>query len=350
MVTGQEILRISSGERLPTYIVAELSANHHHRLERAEELVHAAKQAGADAIKLQTYTPDTMTIECDREFFQIGEGTIWEGQNLYELYEQAYTPWEWHPRLFELARELGMDCFSTPFDETSVDYLESLDVPCYKIASFEVVVLPLLRKVAATGRPVIMSTGMARLSEIEEAVTTLREAGTQDLILLKCTSAYPSPAAEMNLNTIPHLAAAFDVPVGLSDHTLGIAVPIVAVSLGACMVEKHFTLSREDPGPDSAFSLEPHEFKAMVDAVRITEESKGEVSYEPTDREQASRVFRRSLFVVAEIPAGEELTDKNIRCIRPGHGLAPKYLPTVLGRHAVRDLARGKPLDWDDVQ
>ncbi|MCA8986742.1 MAG: pseudaminic acid synthase [Planctomycetaceae bacterium] len=338
---------IGSGN--PVYIIAELSANHHHDLSRAEELMHAAKRAGADAVKLQTYTPDTLTIDSDQKWFQVGAGTLWEGKNLYQLYGEACTPWEWHPRLFELAQKLELDCFSTPFDFSAVDFLEELKVPCYKIASFEIVDLALLKKIGATGKPVIMSTGMASLAEIEEAVSTLRSAGTDQLVLLKCTSSYPSLPEEMNLQTIPHLAAAFDVPVGLSDHTLGIAVPVTAVALGACVIEKHFTLSRNEKGPDSEFSLEPDEFREMVSAVRVAEKSLGKVNYTPTEREQASRVFRRSLFVVKEIAAGEPFTSENVRSIRPGHGLLPKYLPVIIGKRASRDLTRGTPLTWDDI-
>ena len=252
------------GKGSPVYIVAEISANHNQDFEQAVRLLHAAKEAGADAVKLQTYTPDTITIDCDNEYFRIGKGTLWEGKNLYQLYGEAYTPWEWQPKLKQIANELGLDLFSTPFDPTAVDFLEDMNVPVHKIASFEIVDLPLVRYIAQTGKPIIMSTGMATLAEIEEAVQTIWATGNTQLILLKCTSAYPAPPEEMNLRTIPHLAEAFGVPVGLSDHTLGIAVPVAAVALGACIVEKHFTLSRDVPGPDSAFSLEPHEFKAMA--------------------------------------------------------------------------------------
>lgn len=328
------------------YIVAEMSANHGQNFDQAVQIIRAAKEAGADAIKLQTYTPDTITINCHTEPFRI-KGTMWEGRNLYELYGEAYTPWEWQPKLKQVADELGLDCFSTPFDFTAVDFLEKMDVPAHKIASFELVDLSLIRRVACTGKPVIISTGMASLTEIDEAVRAFRDGGGKQLALLKCTSAYPAPPEEMNLRTIPHLAEAFGVPVGLSDHTLGIAVPVAAVALGACIVEKHFTHSRSAPGPDSAFSLEPQEFKQMVDAIRIVEKALGRVSYEQTKSEAASRVFRRSLFVVEDIRTGELFTEQNVRSIRPGHGLSPKYLNDVVGKRAARDIARGTPLSLD---
>ena len=261
------------GHELAVYVVAELSANHNQEFNQAVQLIKAAKAAGADAVKLQTYTPDTITIDCDNEYFRIGKGTIWEGRTLYDLYTEAYTPWEWQPKLKEIANDLGMDLFSTPFDKTAVDFLEKMDVPAYKIASFELVDIPLIQYVAQTGKPIIQSTGMATLAEIDEAITAAREAGCKEIALLKCTSAYPAEPEEMNLRTIPHMAEAFCVPVGLSDHTLGIAAPVAAVALGACIAEKHFTLSRSIPGPDSAFSLEPHDFKAMVEAIRISEKA-----------------------------------------------------------------------------
>ena len=289
-----------------------------------------------------------MTLDIDEgEFFIKDEQSPWAGKSLYDLYNLAHTPWEWHEPIMERARELGMICFSTPFDKSAVDFLESLDVPAYKIASFEIVDLPLIRYIARQGKPIILSTGMATLAEIDEAVRTIREAGNDQIALLKCTSAYPAPPEEMNLRTIPHLAAAFGVPVGLSDHTLGIATSVAAVALGACIIEKHFTLSRADPGPDSAFSLEPHEFKAMVDAVRETEKALGTVRYDVAEHEKASRVFRRSLFAVKDIEAGEEFTEENVRSIRPGYGLPPKYLSTVLGRKAAGKITRGTPLSWD---
>jgi len=337
------------GQGAPTYIIAEMSANHGQDFNQAVQIVRAAKEAGADAVKLQTYTPDTLTLDCDNKYFQIGSGTIWEGRNLHQLYGEAYTPWDWQPKLKVLAEELGMDCFSSPFDFTSVDFLEKMNVPAYKIASFELVDLPLIRKVAATGKPTIMSTGMASLGEIEDAVRAFREAGGNELALLKCTSAYPSPPEEMNLRTIAHLAEMFHVPAGLSDHTLGITVPVTAVAVGACIIEKHFTLSRAAGGPDAAFSLEPQEFKAMVEAVRTAERALGRVNYDVTKKEQASRMFRRSLFVVRDIAAGEKFTEQNVRSIRPSHGLAPKHLSEVLGHSATTAIKRGTPLAWEMI-
>ncbi len=333
------------GPGYPTYIVAEMSANHNHNFDQAVQIIRAAKTAGADAVKLQTYTPDTLTIDCDNEYFRI-KGTLWEGRNLYDLYSEAYTPWEWQPKLKAVANELGLDLFSTPFDASAVDFLEQMDVPVHKVASFESIDLPLLRAIAQTGKPVIMSTGMATLAEIDEAVTTLRTAGNQQLALLKCTSAYPSPPEAMNLRTIPHLAEAFGVPVGLSDHTLGTAIPTAAVALGACILEKHFTVSRALPGPDSKFSLEPQEFKAMVEAVRMAEKALGTVHYGLEEDEIGSRVFRRSLFVVEDVKKGEAFTAANVRSIRPGHGLHTRYLEEVIGRCASEDITRGTPLSW----
>jgi len=335
------------GSREGTLIIAELSANHNQDFEEAVRLVRAAKEAGADAVKVQTYTPDTITIDCDTEFFRIGKGTIWQGRNLYDLYKDAFTPWEWQPRLKTIADDVGIPLFSSPFDETAVDFLEEMGVPAYKVASFELVDLPLIRRIAATRKPVIMSTGMASLEEIGEAVSAARDSGCTRLALLKCTSAYPAQPDEMNLRTIPHLAETFGVAAGLSDHTLGVAVPVAAVALGASIVEKHFTLSRSVPGPDSSFSLEPHEFKTMVEAIRIAERAVGEVRFEPTEHEKASRVFRRSLFVVKDIKAGARLTEENIRSIRPGYGLAPKHMDTVLGKRAKNAITRGTPLSWD---
>lgn len=334
------------GPEAPTYVIAEMSANHNQDFAQAVALIKAAAEAGADAIKLQTYTADTMTLNERTPLFQIGKGTIWEGRNLHDLYGEAFTPWDWQPKIKQAANDLGLDCFSTPFDFTAVDFLEQMNVPAHKIASFEIVDLPLIRRVAKTGKPMIMSTGMASLAEIDDAVRAFRTAGGTQLALLKCTSAYPSPAADMNLRTIPHLSESFGVPAGLSDHTLGISVPVAAVALGACIIEKHFTLSRATPGPDSAFSLEPAEFKAMVDAVRTTEQALGRVSYELLKNEKASRVFRRSLFVVADMAAGDVFSEKNVRSIRPGHGLPPKYFDVVLGRKAAASIPRGTPLDW----
>lgn len=331
-----------------SFLIAEISANHNGSIERAEAIIRAAAASGADAIKLQTYTADTLTIPCDNEYFRI-QGTLWDGRTLHDLYQEAYTPWEWTPRLMGLAKDLGMDCFSTPFDTTAVDFLESCGVSRHKVASFEIVDIPLLKKIAATGKPVIMSTGMASLAEIDEAVRTLRESGTTDLTLLKCTSSYPAPAEEANLRTIPHLRDAFQCPVGLSDHTMGSAVAVAAVALGATVVEKHFTLSRADGGPDGAFSMEPHEFKQMVDDIRIVEKALGCVSYTLTPKEEQSKVFRRSLFVVEDIAAGETFTEKNVRSIRPGHGLHTRYFSKVMGKKAIRSLLKGVPLHWDMI-
>jgi len=348
MVHGFSINGRSIGPGCPTYLVAEMSANHGQDFDEAVGILHAAKESGADAVKLQTYTPDTITIDCDNNYFMI-EGTIWQGRKLHELYSEACTPWEWQPKLKEIAKDLGLALFSTPFDDTAVDFLEEVQVPCYKVASFEIVDLPLLRRIARTGRPVIVSTGMATLSEIDEAVTTLRSSGCEQLALLKCTSAYPAPPEDLNLRTIPHLSDAFNVPVGLSDHTLGIAVPVAAAALGACIIEKHFTLDRSKPGPDSAFSLEPHEFKAMVESVRAAERALGAVRYGVTENERRSSAYRRSLFVVKDIPAGGAFAPENVRSIRPGNGLHTRYLAQILGRVAARDILRGTPLSWDLV-
>lgn len=338
--------QIGSGE--PAYIIAEMSANHGQDFEQAVAILRAAKEAGADAVKLQTYTADTLTIDSDAPPFQI-RGGPWGGRTLHDLYQEAYTPWDWQPRLQHLASELGLALFSTPFDDSAVAFLEAMAVPAYKIASFELIDTALLRRVARTGKPVILSTGMATLTEIDEAVRTLRGAGVRELVLLKCTSGYPADPAEMNLRTLPHLAAAFGVPVGLSDHTLGIAVPVAAVALGATVIEKHLALSRATPGPDSAFSLEPDEFRMMVQAVRTAERALGTVHYGVSEHEGRNRKFRRSLFVVRDVKAGEPFTAENVRSIRPGGGLAPKYLDEVLGRCASQDVHRGTPLAWSHL-
>jgi len=337
------------GATSPVFIVAEMSANHNQDFAQAVEIIKAAKESGADAIKIQTYTPDTLTIDCDNEFFRIGAKTIWEGRKLYDLYREACTPWDWQPELKRIAEDLGLCFFSTPFDETSVDLLESLGVPAYKVASFELVDLELIRRIAQTGKPIIISTGMATLGEIDEAVRTVRATSTSEIALLKCTSAYPSLPEEMHLRTIPHLAGAFNVTVGISDHTLGIAVPVAAVALGACIVEKHIALSRAIPGPDSAFSLEPQEFKSMVVAIRTAQVALGTVNYEVGKDEEKSRIFRRSLFVVKDMQCGEPFTRENLRCIRPGGGLLPRYLPEILGKRAACKLSRGTPLAWKHV-
>ena len=338
--------RVIGGVGSRTFIIAELSANHGGRLETALAVVRAAAAAGADAIKLQTYRPDTITLDHDGEMFRISAGTVWDGKTLHALYEEAQTPWEWHQPIRDEAFRRGITWFSSPFDLTAVDFLETLDAPAYKIASYEIVDIGLIRRVAATRKPMIISTGMATLAEIEEAVAAARDAGANDIALLKCTSAYPTPPDEVNLRTIPHLADAFSVPVGLSDHTMGIAVPVAAVALGAVIVEKHLTLRRADGGPDSGFSLEPDELTEMVSQIRVTERALGAVSYVPTKQEARSRSLRRSLFVVEDIRAGETLTDANVRSVRPGHGMHTRHLPDVIGRRAARDIRRGTPLDW----
>jgi N-acetylneuraminate synthase len=349
MMNGFQIRDRQIGTGRPVYVVAELSANHNHDLDQAIRLIQAAKESGADAVKVQTYTPDTITIRSDREYFQIRGGTIWDGRTLHELYGEAYTPWDWQPKLKRVADDLGLDFFSSAFDSTAVDFLESMGVPAYKVASCELVDVQLLQKISRTGKPLILSTGMATIEEIEEAVQTARHASARQIALLRCTSAYPALPCEMNLRTIPELARRFEAPVGLSDHTMNIAVPVAAVTLGACIIEKHFTLSRSLKGPDSAFSLEPAEFKGMVEAVRVAEKSLGEIHFGPTDSERNSRVFRRSLFVVQAVRQGETFSPENIRSIRPGYGLHTRHLPQIVGKRAVCDIERGTPLSWDLV-
>jgi pseudaminic acid synthase len=339
--------RIGPGE--PVYLVAEISANHNQKFEKALFLLQAAKEAGADAVKLQTYTPDTLTIPSNRPVFRVGGGTLWDGRTLYELYREAYTPWEWQPKLKETAEELGLGFFSTAFDPSAVDFLEKMGVPVHKVASFEIVDIPLVEKMARTGKPLILSTGMATLEEIEEAVRAAREAGAEEIAILKCNSAYPAPPEEMNLRVIPRLAEIFGVPVGLSDHTLDTSVPVAAVAMGACIVEKHFILSRLDGGPDSAFSVEPREFKAMARAIRTAEKALGEVRWGVNQSEEKSKVFRRSLFVVQDIKSGEIFTEENVRSIRPGMGLPPRHLKEILGRAARMNVERGTPLSWEHV-
>ncbi len=339
--------RIGGGA--PTYVIAELSANHQHQFQAAVNLVHAAADAGVDAVKLQTYTPDTITLDTDRPEFRVESGTVWDGRTLHDLYAEAYTPWEWHEPLQQVATERGLHFFSSPFDASAVEMLETLDVPAYKIASFELVDVGLIRCVAQTGKPIIMSTGMATLEEITEAVEAARGAGAREIALLKCTSAYPAPPEEANLRTIPDLVGRFDLPVGLSDHTLGTAVASAAVAVGASIVEKHLTLSRADGGPDGGFSLEPVELRAMVDQIRLTERALGTVSYTPSATEEASRILRRSLFVAEAIAAGEQFTERNVRSVRPGHGLHTRHLPDLIGQRAARDIERGTPMDWDLV-
>ena len=346
--------QIQIGNRLigpgqPTYVIAELSANHHQEFDRAVELIHLAHKAGADAIKLQTYTADTLTLDSDQPHFQINQGTVWDGLRLYDLYKQAYTPWEWQPELKKVANQFGMDLFSSPFDATAVEFLEKMDVPAYKIASFEIVDIPLLRKVAQTGKPVIVSTGMATIDEIEQAVKTLRDNGCSNVALLKCTSAYPSPVDAMNLSTIPDLAFRFQIPIGLSDHTLDHQTPVVAVCLGASIVEKHITISRNEQGPDSGFSLTPDEFGEMVTAIRKAESAMGNIHYGPTKSDKDNRAFRRSLFAVRDIKAGEPFTEDNVRSIRPGQGLEPVHFDTIMESSAAQEIPKGTPLSWRHV-
>lgn len=337
------------GPEHPTYVIAELSANHHGRLEDALALVEAAADAGADAVKLQTYTADTLTLDIRRPPFVVAGGTPWDGRTLHDLYDQAHTPWSWHAPLAARAAARGLHCFSSPFDATAVDHLEAHDVPAYKIASFELVDLGLLRRVAVTGKPVILSTGMATLDEIDEAVATLRAADAGPLALLRTNSGYPATPDEMDLRAIPALAARFDVPVGLSDHTLELAVPVAAVALGARILEKHLTLDRSQGGPDAAFSLEPAELAATVHAVRTAEQALGRVRFGPTAREQRSLPFRRSLFVTRDVASGEAFDATNVRSVRPADGLHPRHLDAVYGARAARDIAAGTPLSWDLV-
>lgn len=332
----------------PPFIIAEMSGNHNQSLECALEIVEAAARAGVHAIKLQTYTSDTLTIDVESGPFRINNpNSLWHGFSLYKLYKQAYTPWEWHEPLFKRCRELGLVAFSTAFDETAVNFLEELDVPCYKIASFENTDIPLIRKVAATGKPLIISTGMATVAELDETVRAARTAGCTDIILLKCTSTYPATAEDTNLLTISHLRKLFGVEVGLSDHTLGIGVSVAGVALGATVIEKHFTLSRPNGGVDSAFSLEPDEMKILVEETFKAWQALGKVSYGPTEKEKESIIFRRSLYVVADMKEGEEFTPENLRRIRPGGGLPPKYHEVLLGKKAASDIKRGTPMRWE---
>ena len=330
------------------YVICELSGNHNGSLERALELLEAAAATGADAIKIQSYTPDTITIDHDGPGFRI-EGGLWDGRTLYDLYGEAQTPFEWHEPLFARARGLGVTIFSTPFDESAVDLLEELGAPAYKIASFEAIDLPLVSYVASKRKPMIISTGMANLDEIVEAVATARTNGCEEIVLLHCVSSYPAPDEQSNVRTVPDLAERFEVLSGLSDHTFGSAVAVASIALGGCVVEKHFTLRRADGGPDSAFSLEPNEFKTLVEDCKRAWRSLGKATYDLQGCEQGSLAFRRSIYVVRDIAAGEELTRKNVRSIRPGFGLAPKHLAEVLGRCAARDLKRGEPLDWPSL-
>ncbi len=336
------------GRSFPPLIIAEMSGNHNQSLQRALDIVDAAAKSGAHALKIQTYTPDTMTLDLDEREFHIDDpNSLWAGTSLYKLYGEAYTPWEWHQPIFERARELGIIAFSTPFDNTAVDFLETLNVPCYKIASFENTDLPLIRKVAATGKPLIISTGMASIAELDDTVRAAREAGCQDLILLKCTSTYPASPENSNLLTIPHLRELFNCEVGLSDHTLGVGVSVASVALGATVIEKHLTLDRSDGGVDSTFSMEPKEMEQLVTETHRAWQALGHINYGPTEAEQKSLQFRRSLYIVQDIKAGDCITHENVRAIRPGLGLSPKYLQQVLGRTVSQDLKRGTALTWD---
>lgn len=346
-------ITFSLGDRLvgsdqPPFIIAEMSGNHNQSLDRALDLVDAAAQAGAHAVKLQTYTADTITLNVrEGEFTISDEKSLWKGNNLHDLYSKAYTPWEWHAPIMERAKTHGMMCFSSPFDESAVDFLLQLDVPAFKIASFENNHLPLIRKVAATGKPMIISTGMASLADLEEAVATARAAGCKDLVLLKCTSTYPASASNTNVSTIPHMRTLFGCQVGLSDHTMGVGVSVAAVALGATVVEKHFTLRRADGGVDSAFSLEPEELKSLVVETRRAWEALGKVAYGPTEAERKSLVFRRSLYIAKDMRAGEVLTSENLRVVRPGMGLHPRYYEDLLGRKVRQDLKMGTAVSWD---
>jgi pseudaminic acid synthase len=346
-ITNINIANILIGDRQPPFIIAEMSGNHNQSLERALQIVEAAAKSGAQALKIQTYTPDTMTLDLDeREFHISDQNSLWSGTSLYKLYGEAYTPWEWHKPIFDRARDLGMIAFSTPFDNTAVDFLESLDVPCYKIASFENTDLPLIRRVASTGKPLIISTGMATVAELDETVRTARDAGCKDLILLKCTSTYPATAQNTNILTIPHLRELFGCEVGLSDHTMGLGVSVASVALGATVIEKHFTLNRADGGVDSAFSMEPNEMAQLVAETERAWQALGAVSYGPIEAEKKSLQYRRSLYIVQNIKAGDVLTKDNVRAIRPGLGLPAKYLDVVLGKSVKQDIERGTALGW----
>lgn len=337
------------GPDSPTFVIAEMSANHNMDFDRAVAIMQAAKDAGADAVKIQTYTADTITLDCDAPCFQITQGTLWDGTTLHRLYETAYTPWEWQPELKRLAEEMGLEFFSSPFDLTAVDFLEKMDVPAYKVASFEINDIPLIKKIAGLGKPVILATGVAHLSDIELALQTCREEGNEDVILLKCTSAYPAPYEDVNLRTIPSMAETFGCIAGLSDHTMGSAVPGAAVALGARVVEKHLTLRRADGGPDSAFSMEPEEFREMVDNIRKIELALGKVTYDLSPKAAREREHSRSLFVARDMKAGEVFTPENLRSVRPANGLPTRYYEELLGKKISRDAKLGTPMSWDLV-
>jgi len=339
-------LRFDQESEKRTYIIAEMSANHAGRLEYAKEIIHAAKEAGADCIKIQTYTADTITIDCSNEYFRITDGT-WKGENLYSLYQKAYTPWEWQAELKEEAEKIGIDFLSTPFDKTAVDFLESIGIEFYKIASFELVDIPLIEYVASKGKPIIMSTGMGTIGEIEDAVNAVRKHHNDRLALLKCSSAYPAITDEMHLKTMVNMKETFNVPTGLSDHSMGSIGAIAAVAMGASIIEKHFCISRTIDNPDASFSMEAHEFRDMVRDIRIVEKAIGRVEYGPTEQEKDSTVFRKSIFVVCDMKEGDRFTRENIRVIRPGYGLQPKYYEDILSKTARKDIQRGTPLSID---
>jgi pseudaminic acid synthase len=344
-IAGTEISKDSG-----VFIIAELSANHGGKIEIAKQTIKAAAQTGADAIKLQTYTADTITLDCDNDYFQIKQDTLWDGQTLYSLYQEAYMPWEWQGELKAYAESLGLICFSSPFDKTAVDFLESIDVPAYKIASFEITDIPLIEYVASKGKPVIISTGIANKQDIQEALAACHRMNNKDIILLKCTSAYPAPLEEANLLSIPDIVKTFDVIAGFSDHTLGTTAPIAAVALGAKVIEKHFILDRSIGGPDSSFSLDTKQFTQMVQAVRDTEKMLGKVTYELSEKSKKSKEFSRSLFVAHDVKKGELLTQENIRSVRPGFGMHPKELKHVLGKTFRDDFEKGTPLSWDILE
>jgi len=331
------------------FIIAELSANHNQNFDIAKKSVLAAKDAGADAVKLQTYTADTITIECDNENFRIGGGTLWDGKTLYQLYKEAYMPWEWQPELKKIAEDIGMICFSSPFDKSAVDFLERMDVPAYKIASFEITDIPLIEYIASKSKPVIISTGIATIQEINDAIDACKKVGNNQIAILKCTSAYPTPLNEVNLLTIPDMMQRFNLEIGLSDHTLGISVPIAAVVLGAKIIEKHFILDRKLGGPDTAFSLEPKEFTDMVKSIREVELALGKVTYDLSEKINANRHFSRSLYIVEDVNAGDFITENTVRSIRPGNGLSPKYFAEILGKTFKDDYKKGTPLNWDFI-
>lgn len=348
MSTNISTLGVGINDR--TIVVAEISANHGHDIEIAKQTIKAIKEAGADAVKIQTYTADTITMDCDNEYFQIKQGTLWDGTTLYKLYQEAYTPWEWHKELFDYAEEVGITLFSSPFDKTAVDLLEDLNTPAYKVASFEITDIPLIRYMASKQKPMIISTGIASISEIKEAVDACKGEGNYDITLLKCTSSYPAPYEEINLLTIPNMKDTFGVNVGLSDHTMGSTVALGAVALGAKFIEKHVILDRSIGGPDASFSMEIDEFKAMVDEIRNLEKALGKVSYDLTEKTLNNRVFSRSLFFTEDIKQGEIIAENNMRSIRPGHGMHPRHYEEILGKKVTKDIERGTPVEWSHIE